>query len=117
MRIFLIAALGSLVAASTAHADSEHFEQVRVDGGLGVSKTAIDDRGGISLIAEVKAMVHDDVAIGGRVEIAMLYGGVIGNDDLPLDFTLAASGLVKGEFFMPGTEQSLVRPFVGLGVG
>ena len=109
--------LVSLVGTRAAHAESEHFEQVRVDGGLGASKTSLDDRGGFSMIAEVKAMVHDDLAIGGRVEIAMIYGGVIGMDELPLDFTLAASGLVKGELYMPGSQQYLVRPFVGLGVG
>ena len=117
MRAILLAALLSLAGARAAHAESEHFEQIRADGGLGVSKAALDDRGGISLIAEVKAMVTDDLAIGGRVEIAMIYGGVLGMDELPFDFTLAASGLVKGEFFLPGSERYLVRPFVGLGAG
>jgi hypothetical protein len=109
--------LVSLVGTRAAHAESEHFEQIRADGGLGMSKAALDDRGGISLIAEVKAMVHDDLAIGGRVEIAMIYGGVVGMDELPLDFTLAASGLVKTELYLPGSQRSLVRPFVGLGAG
>lgn len=115
--IALIAVLVSLVGTRAAHAESEHFEQIRADGGLGMSKAALEDRGGISLIAEVKAMVHDDLAIGGRVEIAMIYGGVVGMDELPLDFTLAGSGLVKAEFYLPGSQPYLVRPFVGLGVG
>jgi hypothetical protein len=117
MRGFLLVALVSLVGARAAHAESEHFEQIRADGGLGVSKAHLDDRGGISLIAEVKAMVHDDLSIGGRVEIAMIYGGVIGMDELPLDFTLAGSGLVKAELYLPGSQSSIVRPFVSLGVG
>jgi len=117
MRALVLTALVSLVGTRAAHAESEHFEQIRVDGGLGASKTAIDDRGGFSMIAEVKAMVHDDLAIGGRVEIAMIYGGVFGMDELPLDFTLAASGLVKGELYLPGSQRYLVRPFVGLGAG
>ena len=117
MRTFLLAALVTLAGARAAHAESEHFEQIRADGGLGVSKAHLEDRGGISLVAEVKAMVHDDLAIGGRVEIAMIYGGVIGMDELPLDFTLAGSGLVKAELFLPGTAHSVVRPFVSLGVG
>lgn len=117
MRTLLVVALVSLAGARAARAESEHFEQIRADGGLGASKAALDDRGGISLIAEVKAMVHDDLAVGGRVEIAMIYGGVVGMDELPLDFTLAASGLVKAELYLPGSQRYLVRPFVGLGAG
>jgi hypothetical protein len=59
-------------------------------------------------------MVHDNVAIGGRVGFDVLFGGHIGRDDLPLDVTMAAYGLLKAEYLF-GTE--MVRPFVGLGAG
>ena len=102
-----------LVALSAdAAAEAEHYEQVRVDGGVIGASAAVDDRNGAGFVAEVKVNVHDLVAVGGRVEIAVHFGGDIDGEELP--FGMAAAGLVKGEYFV-GTGT--VRSFAGLGAG
>ena len=59
-------------------------------------------------------MATDNIAIGGRVEILVMFGGHVGQDDLPLDVGLAGCGLLKGEYLL---GLGVVRPFVGLGAG
>ena len=103
-----------LLSSGEALAESEHYEQIRVDCGFSASRVAIEGRSGGGVLAEIKAMLHDNIAVGGRVDIALLFGGVIGQDDLELGFTMAGAALVKGEYLV-GTAW--VRPFVGLGIG
>jgi hypothetical protein len=112
MRTLAIAIV--VCSSSTAIADSEHFEQIRVDGGLTGSSVGVSDRDGVGMVTEIKGMVHDNLAIGGRVEVAMMFGGHVGQDALPLNFAMAACGLLKAEVYA-GSGQ--IRPFVGLGVG
>jgi hypothetical protein len=107
-------ALTVVLSVGEAHAESEHYEQIRVDAGFTVSRVAIEGRSGGGLLAEVKAMVHDNIAVGGRVDLTLLFGGVLGQDELELGFTMAGAALVKGEYLV-GTAWA--RPFVGLGVG
>lgn len=104
----------SLVESEQAFAEAEHYEQIRVDGGMTGSTVAITDRNAVGGMAEVKAMVTDHLAIGGRVEILVMFGGHLGQDDLPLDVGLAGCGLLKGEYLL---GNGAVRPFAGLGVG
>jgi hypothetical protein len=103
-----------LLASGDAIAESEHYEQVRVDCGITASRVAIEGRSGGGLLAEIKAMLHDNVAVGGRVDISMLFGGVYGQDELDLGFTMAGAALLKGEYLV---GHASVRPFIGFGVG
>jgi len=99
-----------VVAASTAAAAEP---PIRVDVGMSIARSRVPDRRGGSLLVEIKSMVTDEIAVGGRVDFAMLFGGRA-RDDVELDFALAACGLVEGELFLaPG----VLRPFIGLGVG
>jgi len=98
----------------SAGAESELYEPIRFDGGLTASSVGVADRGGVGVVAEIKAVVHDNVAVGGRVEIAVMFGGVVGQDELPLDVSLAGSGLIKAELH-GGTGT--IRPFVAVGAG
>jgi hypothetical protein len=110
-----VALLAIVVCSSTAaFADSEHYEQIRVDGGLTGSSVGVSDRDGVGMVTEIKGMVHDNIAIGGRVEIAMMFGGHIGQDALPLSFAMAACGLLKAEVY---AGSGPIRPFVGFGAG
>lgn len=103
----------ALGVGEPAFADVERHE-IRVDGGMLGSSVAISDRDGVGFATEIKEMVNSNLAVGGRVELDMMFGGHVGQDNLPLDFTMAACGLVKGEYlFGAGT----VRPFVGFGAG
>ena len=95
-----------------AFAESEHYEQIRVDAGMTGSSVGVSDRNGVGFVAEIKVNVHDNVAVGGRVEIAMMFGGNVGAEELP--FGMAASALAKGEYLL-GT--GVVRPFAGIGAG
>jgi hypothetical protein len=104
----------SIVGAAPAFAEAEHYEQIRVDGGMTGSTVAVSERNGVGGMAEVKAMVNDNLAIGGRVEIAVMFGGHLGQDNLPIDVAMAACALLKGEVLL-GTGP--VRPFVGFGAG
>jgi hypothetical protein len=102
--------IGSLVMSTPAIADPE----IRVDAGMTGSVVGASGRNGGGLVGEIKAYANDSLAIGGRLEVAMMFGGVFGEDELPLDVGLAACGLVKAEYYvLPGQ----VRPFVGFGAG
>jgi hypothetical protein len=105
-----VAGLCALVGE--ARAESEHYEQIRVDAGMTGSSVGVSDRNGVGFVAEIKVNQHDNVAIGGRVELAVMFGGQIGDEDLP--FGMSASGLVKAEYLL-GTGT--VRPFAGIGAG
>ncbi|MFN0246837.1 MAG: hypothetical protein ACKV2T_08000 [Kofleriaceae bacterium] len=103
-----------LLSSSEAFAESTHYEQIRVDGGITGAVSAITDRNSVGVVAEVKAMATDHIAVGGRVEIAVMFGGIVGSDELPLDIGVAGCGLLKGEYLF-GTHA--IRPFVGVGAG
>lgn len=103
-----------LCSGSAAFAESEHYEQIRADGGLTASSVGVSDRNGAGMVVEIKGMVHDNLAIGGRVEVAMMFGGHLGRDALPLNIAMAACGLLEAEVY---GGSGRVRPFIGLGVG
>ncbi len=103
-----------LVASRPAFADPELYENTAVDAGVTFVRSAISDRYGDGLAVEIRGLVDDHLAIGGRVEIGAMYGGVVGSDRASLDIAFAASGIAKAEYLF-GT--GLVRPFVGGGVG
>ena len=106
----MVAAL--LAVGGDARADAEHYEQLRFDVGLTGSTVGVSDRNASGFVAEIKVNVHDNVAVGGRVEIAVMFGGRVADEELP--FGMAACGLVKGEYLL-GT--GVVRPFAALGAG
>ena len=112
MRSALWIGLLLLTTGGRAFAEAEHYEQIRVDAGMTGSSVAVSDRNGVGFVAEIKMNAHDNIAIGGRVEIAMLFGGRVGEEELP--FGLAAAALLKGEYLL-GTAP--VRPFAGFGAG
>lgn len=103
-----------LAAATTARAEAPHYEDVRVDAGILGAVVDVSDRRGSGLAIEIKGMANDHLAIGGRVELAVMFGGVVGADEAPLNLGMAASGVVKAEYLF-GTAT--VRPFVGFGIG
>ena len=107
----LLAALGVAIGGE-ARADAQHYEQIRVDVGMTGSSVSVSDRNGVGFVTEIKANLHDNVAIGGRVEFGVMFGGLVEDNELP--FGMAACGLVKGEYLL-GTGP--VRPFVGFGAG
>lgn len=113
-RAVMLVVVLALVGRGRALADSTRYEQVRVDAGVTGSSVGVSDRSGAGMVVEIKAMVTDHLAVGGRVEIAVMFGGVVGRDELPLQIAMAASGLVKAELFL---GDGPVRPFVGLGAG
>lgn len=104
--------LFGLTLGGPASAESEHYEQIRVDAGMTGSSVSVSDRNGVGFVTEIKVNAHDNIAVGGRVEVAMMFGGNVGAEELP--FGLAASALAKAEYLL-GT--GLVRPFAGIGAG
>lgn len=114
MRALWLGVFVVLIASADAHANAEHYENVRVDAGITGSSVSVSDRKGTGMAVEIKGMAHDNLAIGGRVELAVMFGGVVGEDEAPLDISIGASGLLKGEYLL-GT--GMIRPFVGFGVG
>jgi hypothetical protein len=109
-----VAATLSIAGSQAASAESEHYEQIRFDAGITGSTVAVSDRSGTGMVTEIKAMVTDHLAVGGRVEVAVMFGGVVGRDELPLDIAMAACGLVKTELYL---GDGPIRPFVGFGAG
>ncbi len=114
MRTHWLVAAVVVAASPSAFAEAEHYENVRVDAGVTGSSVSIAERNGAGMAVEIKGMAHDNVAIGGRVEMAVMFGGVVGGDEAPLDVSMAASGLVKAEYLF---GRATIRPFVGFGVG
>lgn len=104
----------AVVVPRGARAEAPSYEQVRVDAGVTGSSVAVRDRAGAGMVVEIKAMVRDDLAVGGRVEVAVMFGGALGDDQLPLDVAMAACGLAKAELYL---ADGPVRPFVALGAG
>jgi len=100
------------VHAADARAEAEHYEQIRADLGMSGTTVAASDRNACGFVAEIKVNAHDHIAVGGRVEIAVMFGGRVGAEELP--FGLTAAGLVKGEYLL-GTGP--IRPFAGMGAG
>jgi outer membrane protein X len=103
-----------LGVGGTAFADAEHYEQVRVDAGITGSSVAVADRNGTGLVVEIKEMVHDHLAIGGRVEVGVMYGGHVGDDNAAVSIAMAACALAKAEYYV---GDGPIRPFAGLGLG
>jgi hypothetical protein len=104
--------LALVALAGEARAEAEHYEQIRVDAGMTGSTVGVSDRNAVGFVTEIKVNAHDNVAIGGRVEIAVMFGGRVADEDLP--FGMGAAGLLKGEYLL-GTGP--VRPFAGFGAG
>ena len=113
-RLSVVAATLSIAGSRVARSEPEHYEQIRVDAGVTGSTVAVSDRSGAGMVTEIKAMVTDHLSVGGRVEVAVMFGGVVGQDRLPLDLAMAACGLVKTELYL---GDGTIRPFVGLGAG
>ena len=105
-------ALLGLAIGGEAMADAQNYEQIRVDVGMIGSSVSVSDRNGVGFVTEIKVNAHDNVAIGGRVEFGVMFGGLVEDEELP--FSMAACGLVKGEYLLGAGP---VRPFIGLGVG
>ncbi len=105
------AALASMLLLST---DAAADPAIRIDAGATSSIVSTTGRNGGGVVAEIKAYANPVLSIGARVEVAMMFGGVFGDDKLPLEVAMAACGLLKVEYyFIPGQN----RPFVSLGAG
>ncbi len=104
----------AVVLSLAAHTDAIADPAIRIDAGLTTARVGASGRNGAGMVAEIKAYANDRISIGGRLEIAMMFGGVFGADELPLDLAMAACGLLKAEYYLlPGTY----RPFIALGAG
>ena len=109
MRPVIIVAL----LATTAHADDS--DPLHVDTGLIGTYVSSNGRGGFGAVFEPKLLIDDHVAVGGRLEAAVMFGGAIGSaGDTQMDVGALGALLAKGEYLFGDAE---VRPFVGLGVG
>jgi hypothetical protein len=111
-----VVALGaSMFGARAAWAQAENYNPVRVDSGLSGTYVSASGRGGFGAVVEPKVMIHDNIAIGGRLEAAVMFGGNIGSDGTTkMDMGASAAVLAKAEYLL-GTAG--VRPFIGLGIG
>lgn len=96
-----------MMLAGIARADD-----VRVAFGLTGSSVDVSDRNGAGMVTEIKGRVNDFVSIGGRVEVAVMFGGHV--DAGELEVAMAACGIAKAEVFLTDTK---IRPFVGFGIG
>jgi hypothetical protein len=103
-----------LLGVGTAFAEPENYERIRADGGLTLSRGAVQGRKGFGFSTEIKGFINDNLSVGARIEIAFLFGGIVGEQDTEMGFALAACGLGKVEYLL-GT--GLLRPFAGIGLG
>ena len=103
-----------LFSTTNAFAEAENYEQIRVDSGMTYAQTAISERRGFGFSAEIKANVHDRLAIGGRIDVGFFFGGLFGDDNLELGFAMAGAGIAKAEYFF---VDGYIRPWAGGGIG
>jgi hypothetical protein len=104
--------LGCAIALASSDAVAE--QQVRVDAGMTMSRVPSVDRSGTGFAVEIKGLANESLAIGGRVDMAFMFGGTVGSDDRRLGFAMVVGALVKAEYhLLPG----VVRPFVSAGAG
>src|SRR6476620_4699688 len=96
-----------MLLATSARADDVHVS-------FGITGLSVDvsDRNDAAMVTEIKGMVNDRVAVGGRVEVAVMFGGHV--DAGELEIAMAACGIAKAEVFLTDTK---IRPFVGFGAG
>jgi hypothetical protein len=112
----LVATLAAAVGhVGTAHAQAEHFEPFRFDGGLTGSYVSASHRGGFGGVAEAKYLVHDQIAIGARAEAEMMFGGNIdAGGSVAMSVGVVGALLAKAEYYV---TTGTARPFVGLSFG
>jgi hypothetical protein len=109
------AAATSFFGIASARAQAEHYDPIRVDSGLTGTYVSSYGRGGFGAMVEPKFMVHDHVAVGLRIEAAVMFGGSFSNTgDTKVDMGAVGALMAKGEYLF---GNGAVRPFVGLGVG
>src|SRR5262245_7275063 len=109
-----LVALFICASAALAHAQAEHYEPIRVDGGISGTYTNASGRGGFGAVVEPKFLIHDHVGVGARIEGAVQFGGSFGNDEISMSVAALAATLAKGEFY---PTLGTARPWVGLGLG
>ena len=101
--------------ATETFAQAENYEPLRFDSGLTGSYVSASGRGGFGALAELKFMVHDNIAVGARAEGEVMFGGNIGAEgDVQMDIAAVSAGFAKAEYYL-GTGS--VRPMVGFGLG
>jgi hypothetical protein len=111
-----LAIVALTISASPAHAQARHYGLVRTDGGVTGSYGPSYGRAGFGGLFELKLNVHDQIAIGVRLDGQVMFGGNIQPDGQKVAVSLGvvASTLLKGEYFL---TTSTVRPVVGFGLG
>jgi hypothetical protein len=109
------AAAASLAGIAPAFAQAEHYDPIRVDSGLTGTYVSSNGRGGFGAMVEPKFLIDDHIAIGARVEAAVMFGGSFSNTgDTSIDMGAVGAVMAKGEYLV---GNGGVRPFVGLGIG
>jgi outer membrane protein X len=115
--------LGAVAAATVivgaggdAYAQAEHYQPFRFDSGLSGTYVSASGRGGFGAVVEPKFYVHDNIAVGGRLEGAVMFGGSIDQmtGDTQMDMGAVGAVMAKGEYLH---GLSAIRPFAGLGIG
>lgn len=107
--------LASLVVCAWTAVAYAQDDPIRLDTGITGTYVGASGRGGFGAVFEPKLLVHDQIAIGARLEAAVMFGGSIGEaGDTKMDLGAAAAVLAKGEYY---ATTGSVRPFVGFGLG
>jgi hypothetical protein len=113
--IAAFAAATSFVGITSARAQAEHYDPIRVDSGLTGTYVPSYGRGGFGAMVEPKFMVHDHIAVGLRIEAAVMFGGSFNDTgDTKIDVGAVGALMAKGEYLF---GNGGVRPFVALGLG
>lgn len=101
------------VTSSDALAESESYEPLRFDAGMAASYIDATSRSGTGFVGEIKYLVHDNVGVGMRIDLEVMFGGTIA-DDVGLDIAMAGSAIAKAEYYL---GNGPVRPWAGGGIG
>jgi len=108
--------LAALLPARPASAQAANYEAIRIDLGLVGGYSEGVDAGGFGGVFEPKFLLHDNIAIGLRIEGIIMFGASLDGPGGSSSYRSgsASATLVKAEYLL-GTWD--IRPFASLGIG
>ncbi|CCG99727.1 hypothetical protein FAES_1717 [Fibrella aestuarina BUZ 2] len=110
----IVCLTASLLAALTGFAQSENYRAFKVDITTGYSKSSqsgTGNNGGINFSIEPKYNITDNIAVGVKVEGAVLASAESSGITA---LAIVRATQLTGEYYV---GESTVRPYVGLGLG
>jgi hypothetical protein len=118
-KLVLVLIGGTIISISASAQKESGYKPFKVDVSAGYAiPGGSGAKGGVLFAIEPKYAVLDNLALGLRMEGAVVargYSGLEGTDQIEVDVKASASYLVTGDYYF--TPKRSFRPFAGAGTG